>query len=214
MERLDKTLNDIVKDCEFETKHVRAFIDLMCRITLTPYRHNDFHSNNVMWSETQEKFFFIDWGLYSLLGNSKPLKNYEYLSKMMPDLSPETKVYHKKGQPENVHLRGYANHLVDYYLKYLREKEPEKWNEASTEFEEYSTITTEEEDFDREDYEYFAKGRLTYWEKQCDKKKQGASGLRKNNGTKKSKNKSKNKSKRNRKGKRNSLKKTKSSIKS
>ena len=112
MERLDKTLNDIIKDCEFKTKHVRAFIDLMCRITLTPYRHNDFHSNNVMWSETQGKFFFIDWGLYSLLGNSKPLKNYEYLSKMMPDLSPETKVYHKKGQPENVHLRGYANHLV------------------------------------------------------------------------------------------------------
>ena len=194
MERLDKTLNDIIKDCEFEPRHLSAFIDLMCRITLTPYRHNDFHSNNVMWSESQGKFFFIDWGLYSLLGNSRPLKNYEYLRDRMPDLDPETKVYHRKGQPENVHIRGYANHLVNYYLKYLMEKEPEKWNEASTEFEEYSTIATDEEDFDREDYEYFIKGEISYWEKQCAKKKQGTAGLRKNKGTKKSK------SKKNRKG--------------
>ena len=193
MERLDKTLNDIIKDCEFEPRHLSAFIDLMCRITLTPYRHNDFHSNNVMWSESQGKFFFIDWGLYSLLGNSRPLKNYEYLSDRMPDLDPETKVYHRKGQPENVHIRGYANHLVNYYLKYLMEKEPEKWNEASTEFEEYSTISTDEEDFDREDYEYFIKGEISYWEKQCAKKKQGAAGLKRNKATKKSKNKSKRK---------------------
>ena len=193
MEKLDKTLNDIIKDCEFETRHVSAFIDLMCRITLTPYRHNDFHSNNVMWSESQGRFFFIDWGLYSLLGNSKPLKNYEYLSKRMPDLDSDTKVYHKKGQPENVLIRGYANHLVNYYLKYLMEKEPEKWNEASTEFEEYSTIATDEEDFDREHYESFIKGEISYWEKQCAKKKQGAAGLKRNKATKKSKNKNKRK---------------------
>ena len=59
------------------------------------------------------------------------------------------------------------------------EKEPEKWNEASTEFEEYSTIATDEEDFDREDYEYFIKGEISYWEKQCAKKRQGAAGLKK-----------------------------------
>ena len=50
------------------------------------------------------------------MDNTKPLKDYAYLSKRMPDLKPATKVYHKKDQPDNLHLKGYANHIMYYSL--------------------------------------------------------------------------------------------------
>ena len=196
MERLDKTLRDLLEDCKFEPKHVSPFIDLMCRITITPYRHNDFHSNNVMWSAKQGKFFFIDWGLFSLLDNTKPLKDYSYLSKRMPDLKPATKVYHKKDQPDNLHLKGYANHIMYYSLLLFKEREPRKWNEVLSEFEEYYALTTPADGFDNpsgEDYETYMRSEFAYWESECAKKKKGTAGLRKSNQKKKSKDKKRSK---------------------
>ena len=168
----------------------------MCRITITPYRHNDFHSNNVMWSEKKGKFFFIDWGLFSLLDNTKPLKDYAYLSNRMPDLKPATKVYHKKDQPDNLHLKGFANHIIYYSLLLFKEREPRKWNEVLSEFEEYYALTTPADGFDNpsgEDYETYMRSEFAYWESECAKKKKGTAGLRKSNQKKKSKDKKRSK---------------------
>lgn len=185
MERLDKTLNDLIEDCEFEPKHVQPFIDLMCKITLTPYRHNDFHSNNIMWSEKHSKFFFIDWGLFSLLGNSKPLENYPYLRKRMPNIDKKKKVYHKKGEPHNLHLKGYANHIMYYALLLFREKEPLKWGNVFLEYDEYYGLITHADDFIEKDYEDYIRKKFAYLEKNCDKKKKSNGGSRINRRSKK-----------------------------
>ena len=197
MERLDKTLLDLLEDCKFEPKHVSPFIDLMCRITITPYRHNDFHSNNVMWSEKKGKFFFIDWGLFSLLDNTKPLKDYAYLSNRMPDLKPATKVYHKKDQPNNLHLKGFANHIIYYSLLLFKEREPRKWDKVFSEFEEYYALTTPADGFDNEsgeDYETYMRREFAYWESECaQKKREGTAGIKKKKTDKKGNNKNKKK---------------------
>ena len=161
MERLDKTLNDLIEDCEFEPKHVAPFIDLMCKITLTPYRHTDFHSNNIMWCEKNGKFFFIDWGLFSLLGNSKPLKKYPYLKKRMPYLDMNTKVFYKKGTPDNLHLKGYSNHIMYYILLLYREKDPLKWNKVFRDYEEYYNLITPEDDFIEKEYEDYIRKKMS-----------------------------------------------------
>ena len=48
MERLDKTLSELVEKCEFSPHHVEKLVELFRENYIPPYRHDDFHNNNIM----------------------------------------------------------------------------------------------------------------------------------------------------------------------
>lgn len=173
MERLDKTLGDMVKECEFGPQHIQKLIELISKIIFTPYRHDDFHNNNIMWSEKESSFYFIDWGYYKLLPHSSPLADYPFLVKRFPGVDPETKIYHKRENPKNLRLMGDTFEYVDTILKYHRSKGREEWTEPSMDWANFLVQINF-----LSDYQDYLFDRLEGYEKKCSKRGPGGMGYK------------------------------------
>ena len=165
MERLDKTLSELVEKCEFSPHHVEKLTELLSKIIFTPYRHDDFHNNNIMWSESADCFYFIDWGYYRLLTHTSPLSDYQFLRQKFPDMDPETKVYHKKNSPRDLRLMGDNFEYVDLVIKYHRSKGRDEWTPASLMWNEFLILVNYISSY--QDYLY---SRLEIYEKKCQKR--------------------------------------------
>ena len=164
MERLDKTLSELVEKCEFSPHHVEKLVELLGKIIFTPYRHDDFHNNNIMWSESADCFYFIDWGYYRLLSHTSPLSNYPFLQEKFSDIDPSTKVYHKKNSPSDLRLMGDNFEYVDLVIKYHRMKGREEWTSASLIWSEFLILVNYMSD--NQDY---INSTLDRYEKKCQK---------------------------------------------
>ena len=164
MERLDKTLSELVEKCEFSPHHVEKLVELLGKIIFTPYRHDDFHNNNIMWSESADCFYFIDWGYYRLLSHTSPLSYYPFLQEKFPDMEPSTKVYHKKNNPSDLRFMGDNFEYVDLVIKYHRMKGREEWTPASLIWNEFLILINY-----MSEHQDYINSRLERYEKKCQK---------------------------------------------
>jgi serine/threonine protein kinase len=62
LEKLDTTLGDMLRNKKFNPQHTGFFIDLLYKMLQTKYRHTDLHIENIMYDESRNKFFLIDFG--------------------------------------------------------------------------------------------------------------------------------------------------------
>jgi tRNA A-37 threonylcarbamoyl transferase component Bud32 len=60
IEKLDKVLRIMIIERELTPEHISKFISMIKRLIKTPYRHTDFHNENIMWSNKLEDFRIID----------------------------------------------------------------------------------------------------------------------------------------------------------
>lgn len=67
-ERMTDTLNSILTKNVFTPIHALMFLALVDRYLLCEYYHEDFHLNNIMWSEKLGDFRIIDWGIGLRIG--------------------------------------------------------------------------------------------------------------------------------------------------
>ena len=67
-ERMTDTLNSILSKNVFTPIHALMFLALVDRYLLCEYYHEDFHLNNIMWSEKLGDFRIIDWGIGLRIG--------------------------------------------------------------------------------------------------------------------------------------------------
>ena len=165
MERLDKTLSELVEKCEFSPHHVEKLVELLGKIIFTPYRHDDFHNNNIMWSDSEDCFYFIDWGYYRLLSETSPLSNYPFLKEKFSDKESSTKVYHRKKNPNDLRLMGENFEYVDLVIKYHRMKGRVEWTPASLMWNEFLILVNY-----MSEYQHFLYDRLEGYEKKCAKR--------------------------------------------
>lgn len=68
IERMDRTLNSILSENVLTPKHALMFLALIDRYLMCEYYHDDFHLNNIMWSEKLGDFRMIDWGIGLRIG--------------------------------------------------------------------------------------------------------------------------------------------------
>ena len=76
-ERMTDTLNSILSENAFTPKHALMFLALTDRYLLCEYYHEDFHLNNIMWSEALQDFRIIDWGIGVRIGKIKEKENFD-----------------------------------------------------------------------------------------------------------------------------------------
>jgi len=67
-ERMTDTLNSILSENVFTPIQALMFLALVDRYLLCEYYHEDFHLNNIMWSEKLGDFRIIDWGIGLRIG--------------------------------------------------------------------------------------------------------------------------------------------------
>ena len=67
-ERMTDTLNSILTKNVFTPIHALMFLALVDRYLRCEYYHEDFHLNNIMWSEKLGDFRIIDWGIGLRIG--------------------------------------------------------------------------------------------------------------------------------------------------
>jgi tRNA A-37 threonylcarbamoyl transferase component Bud32 len=63
IEKMEATLDSMIRDGSLRHKHALMFLALIDRYIKCDYFHTDFHSNNIMWSDTLHDFRIIDWGI-------------------------------------------------------------------------------------------------------------------------------------------------------
>ena len=68
IERMTDTLNSILSKNVFTPIHALMFLALVDRYLRCDYYHEDFHLNNIMWSEALQDFRIIDWGIGLRIG--------------------------------------------------------------------------------------------------------------------------------------------------
>ena len=68
------TLNSILTKNVFTPIHALMFLPLVDRYLLCEYYHEDFHLNNIMWSEKLGDFRIIDWGIGLIIGKCQRKK--------------------------------------------------------------------------------------------------------------------------------------------
>ena len=68
IEKMDTTLHSILNETKFTPTHALMFLALIDRYLRCEYYHDDFHVNNIMWSDTLKDFRIIDWGIGLRLG--------------------------------------------------------------------------------------------------------------------------------------------------
>ena len=81
MERLDHTLYNMLKYRIFTENHLTKLNTILTKLSKTKYRHADLHLNNIMWSETNNQFYVIDWGYYYISSKKKTKNIYQDLVK-------------------------------------------------------------------------------------------------------------------------------------
>jgi tRNA A-37 threonylcarbamoyl transferase component Bud32 len=64
IDKLDYTLNEMLISNKFKLIHLNGLIKTLKLLQQTPYKHNDLHSGNIMYSESKKKFYIIDWGIF------------------------------------------------------------------------------------------------------------------------------------------------------
>jgi RIO-like serine/threonine protein kinase len=69
IEKLDYTLYDMLVNNLFKPIHIKKLIEILKKLQRTKYRHNDLHSDNIMFSKQKNRFFIIDWGIFELIPN-------------------------------------------------------------------------------------------------------------------------------------------------
>ena len=66
IEKLDYTLTEMLRKNKFKAIHLKRLADIFKLVKTTPFKHNDLHSSNIMYSEKKNKFYIIDWGIFNI----------------------------------------------------------------------------------------------------------------------------------------------------
>ena len=122
MEKLDKTLWDMIIEDILEPKHIEKIIQLFKRYLRQKYRHSDLHSNNIMYSYKYNDFRFIDWGLYTTLINKK----------MFEEINNKYPLYHNNNK--DIQLYSVTLSSLEVILEDKCLKNPKKWNNITKRF--------------------------------------------------------------------------------
>ena len=83
MERLNYTLMDMLNRYSFTEEHLIKLVYLLERLNKTQYRHGDLHMNNIMWSEKQNDFRLIDWGIFYITKKTREKQSPYLISKLL-----------------------------------------------------------------------------------------------------------------------------------
>lgn len=66
IEKLDYTLTNLLNKKKFNAHHLKKLIDIFNKLKTTPFKHNDLHTSNIMYSEKTKRFYIIDWGIFKI----------------------------------------------------------------------------------------------------------------------------------------------------
>lgn len=80
MQRLDYSLGEIMRKDMFSIEHAYLFLDLLDTILKTKYRHTDLHIDNVLFDESNNRFYLIDFGKLRIL-SKQDSEDYYYTQK-------------------------------------------------------------------------------------------------------------------------------------
>lgn len=126
MESMDVTLQKILIEDYFTRDHLEKLNLLLLRITKTNIRHNDLHTNNIMWSNKLNDFRIIDWGMYDIVNRSNKtnIQTNKTISKMMRsgDMYKIIQLYVAYRLKEGDNYTYWKKDLDDF-LKYIPKKE-------------------------------------------------------------------------------------------
>lgn len=126
MESMDVTLQKILIEDYFTRDHLEKLNLLLLRITKTNIRHNDLHTNNIMWSNKLNDFRIIDWGMYDIVdrSNKTNIQTNKTISKMMRsgDMYKIIQLYVAYRLKEGDNYTYWKKDLDDF-LKYIPKKE-------------------------------------------------------------------------------------------
>jgi len=122
MEKLDKTLLDMIIEDILEPNHIEKLIQLFKRYLRQKYRHSDLHSNNIMYSYKYNDFRFIDWGLNYTLKNKK----------MFEEINNKHPLYYNDNK--DIHLNSISLCALEVILEDKCINNPKKWNNITKKF--------------------------------------------------------------------------------
>ena len=77
LQKLDYTFGHIIRNNKFNIEFTPKIIELLTSLMKTKYRHTDLHIDNMMYSESEKRFYLIDFGKQHVL-KSKNSNNVYY----------------------------------------------------------------------------------------------------------------------------------------
>ena len=123
MESMNTTLLKILEEDYFTRDHLNKLNSLLDRLIHTKYRHNDLHTNNIMWSDRLNDFRIIDWGMYNLIENpSNTINKSVYKMMFSGDMFVIVQLYIAY-RLQNGDSREYWDDSFTEILKYIPERE-------------------------------------------------------------------------------------------
>jgi hypothetical protein len=139
IEKMDSTLDSMIREGSFTHKHALMFLALIDRYITCDYFHTDFHSNNIMWSDTLHDFRIIDWGIGIYIGKIK---------------EPQKTVIKKKRITNLMEMDTFWIVLV--YIKYCLDTEKDenimkKWNAMAKKYSKWLSNNLEPVDIKKYD---------------------------------------------------------------
>ena len=142
IEKMDTTLNSILSENAFTPTHALMFLALIDRYLLCEYYHEDFHLNNIMWSEALQDFRIIDWGIGLRIGKMPKEKRESWIKDRLESL-----------------IDGGTFWVCMVYIKYCLNNEKDenklkKWNTMANKYSKW--IADNLEPLDVEKYDIFS----------------------------------------------------------
>ena len=119
IERLDMTLEELVKKGMVNKNIIQKFIDFNRKLDLFKYKHLDLHWKNILWDDTKKEFKVIDW---EHIRQQEPkvynIPDKIYLSKKMDEYSQGGPVY-LKNIAKNLVMKIYKGEEIQNEKKYI-----------------------------------------------------------------------------------------------
>jgi hypothetical protein len=139
IERMTDTLNSILSKNVFTPIHALMFLALVDRYLRCDYYHEDFHLNNIMWSEALQDFRIIDWGIGLRIGKIPKEKRASWIKNRVVSL-----------------LDGGTFWVCMVYIKYCLKNEKDenklkKWNTIVNKYSKWIVNNLEPSDVEKYD---------------------------------------------------------------
>lgn len=115
LQKLDYTFGHIVREKKFKVEMTTGILNLLTSLMKTKYRHVDLHIDNMMYNESDNKFYLIDFGKQKVL-KSKNSEDLYYTMKSNKDHALFD--FDKKLERSIVGSSGYSVIAVLYLLLY------------------------------------------------------------------------------------------------
>ena len=139
IERMTDTLNSILSKNVFTPIHALMSLGLVDRYLRCDYYHEDFHLNNIMWSEALQDFRIIDWGIGLRIGKIPKEKRASWIKNRVVSL-----------------LDGGTFWVCMVYIKYCLKNEKDenklkKWNTIVNKYSKWIVNNLEPSDVEKYD---------------------------------------------------------------